>query len=62
MKFSERIKDKRTALGWTQEQMARALSISPRAYHYYEQGQREPHEMMREGLLSRLSKLTREAK
>jgi|GEM_PF-4598428 len=32
----------REALGWTQEQMAKLLGVSPRAIRHYEGGTRQP--------------------
>lgn len=41
--FSQSLKEKRIAAGYTQTAVAKELGISERAYQHYESGSREPN-------------------
>lgn len=40
--FFSRLLQVRTERGFSRKEMAAVLQITPRAYHYYEEGKREP--------------------
>ena len=40
--FCERLRELRNERGFTQKELAEHLNITPRAYQYYEQGERFP--------------------
>lgn len=55
--FHEILHERRKAAGLTLAEMAGVLEISPRAYYYYEHGERFPHPVMAEGMIARAKKL-----
>lgn len=42
MAFSQRLRERRITLGWTQEQLARRSGLQPAAISHFETGKREP--------------------
>lgn len=59
--FSEALKEKRFELGYTQEEMAKAIGMKPRMYSYYENGDYDDKDTLKKRkYLQKLSEMKKE--